>query len=105
MSNLASNPIMSGDGSVVFSDNTGTPITITLPFEHGNFSFGEVTHLQKEVIEFYARDRWYAAREGKDITPEFTFSADLPGLTDATTKSIWDMVRRSEEHTSELQSH
>lgn len=91
----AANPVMPSDGVISFADGAGTPLTATALYEEGNFSGGPFMHLQREMLVFFARDTMYAAREGKQVVPKFTFTADLPGLTNATTKSLWDIVRRT----------
>ena len=55
---LAAVPFVPSDGALVFTDNTGTPLSFTVPYEDGNLSFGTITHNQKAVQEFLHRGRF-----------------------------------------------
>jgi hypothetical protein len=87
---LSNVPFMPRDGTIVIKDSTGTPITLTVSFEDGDFAFDELTEGYADTIVLKDRGVPYAMRKSEGQVPSFTFSAHATDFTDATDKTLMD---------------
>lgn len=85
---LPTNPLIPIDGAIVVSDNTGTPITLTMTYEDGDLNVAGLEQAYMEVQVFEARGVPYAARNVRYKPIEFSFTAHLVGTVDASDASI-----------------
>ncbi|MBM4369803.1 MAG: hypothetical protein FJ102_26570 [Deltaproteobacteria bacterium] len=90
---LANNPVIPADGQLVISDSSGTPLSLTIQYEDGDFQMGEVEPNQKSVQEFRDRGDVYAVREVERTNLEWTFSCHCVGFTDAGAATPLDIAR------------
>jgi hypothetical protein len=61
-------------GSIRLSDGTGTPVTLTLAYDRGDFQVGPwMEDLNEEVI-LQRRGRFLALLRGERVFPEFSFT-------------------------------
>jgi hypothetical protein len=87
---LNSVPIIPRDGQLVISDNSGTPITLTVQYEDGDFSAGSFRQSNMSTQSFRDRGEFYAHRKVQEEEIEFSFSAHATDFTDATEKCLID---------------
>jgi len=80
------------DGSLSIEDGTGSPISMTVQYEEGNFSGDGFTEGQKEVTVYPDRGDFMSLRYTNQTYPTFSFEAYLTDLSDATEKTLWDLV-------------
>lgn len=85
---LPTTPIIPIDGAIVLSDNTGTPITITVAYEDGDLQVSGLEQAYMEVQVIESRGTPYAARNVRYKPIEFSFTAHLVGTVDATDSSL-----------------
>lgn len=62
------------DGTVTFIDGTGTPLTLALPFENGDFSASGLHPSGRAAVPIKARGKLISVRNGEsqDITGSFS---------------------------------
>lgn len=88
---LSNVPFMPRDGTITIQDNTGTPITLTVAFEDGDFAFDELQEGYADTIVLKDRGVPYGMRKSEGQVPAFTFSAHATDFTDATEKTLMDV--------------
>lgn len=70
----SSQPKNNVQGSIRFSDGTGTPVTLTLSYDRGDFQVGPwMEELNEEVI-LQRRGRFLALLRGERVFPEISFT-------------------------------
>jgi hypothetical protein len=87
---LSNVPFMPRDGTITIQDNTGTPLTLTVSFEDGDFAFDELAEGYAETVVLKDRGVPYTMRKSDGQTPSFTFTAHATDFTDATEKTLMD---------------
>lgn len=92
---LFSEAMVPRDGTIEMSDATGSPISITVQYEDGDFQFSALEEGYYTVVVFKDRGVPYSARKTEihDIT--WSFTAHATDFTDATEKTIMDTVRKA----------
>lgn len=83
------------DGSLVLSDATGTPITLTVPFEQGNFTISALKKALRETAAYQSRGVLIGVRHTNRTFPTFSFSAVMSSFTSATSNSLSDAILRN----------
>lgn len=86
------------DGTITFSDGTGTPITGSVIFDEGDFSVTGLLPEQTEYTSYLSRGQpggAYSHRKTNWVAPKFSFSCKMTDLTDATEKLILDACRKT----------
>ena len=78
------------DGSITLSDGTGTPITITVQYENGDFSISGLRQGTTDVNKYLDRGVFFSARKVNQTFPTFSFSSILTDLSDASEKCLVD---------------
>jgi hypothetical protein len=71
---FAAVPIVPTDGQLVISDATGTPLTVTVTYEEGNFSFTGMNQGVMDTVVFMDRGRPYSMRKEKNRPIPFSFT-------------------------------
>lgn len=82
------------DGLIAMEDATGTPISITVQYEEGNFSGSGFSEGDTEVTTYLDRGVLGSVRKTTRTFPTFTFSAHMTDLSDGTEKNLWDAVNK-----------
>lgn len=67
-------------GVMRLSDGTGTPVTLTVPLEQGNYKIGPLKRKLNEAVKYETRGVFRGLGYGKRIYPSLTFSALLGNL-------------------------
>ena len=80
------------NGTITFKDGTGTPLTLTLSLDEGNFSVSGLADRLREVAAYETR----GALRGLSLTtrtyPSISFSSLISEWTDATTGTLMDLI-------------
>ncbi len=82
------------DGQIEIEDATGTPISMTVQYEAGDFSISGLTEGQKEIATYYDRGDLCSVRKTTQTFPTFSFTAHMTDLSDATEKCLLDVVNK-----------
>jgi hypothetical protein len=81
-------------GSLVITDGTTpTPLTLTVPFEQGDFQISGLSAILREVVKHETRGKFTSASYGSRTYPSGSFSCKVTRLTQASTNStIMDFI-------------
>lgn len=81
------------DGTITLSDGTaGTPLSLVIAYEEGNFSLGPLSKDQKEISKYYDRGSLCSARATQDTHPQVSFSAYMVDVHDGTAVTLVDFL-------------
>ena len=69
------------DGSLLIKDSTGTPVSITVQFEEGNFSLSGLQQDLTEVSAYLDRGSLCSLRKTNQVFPTFSFSSYMTHFT------------------------
>lgn len=83
------------DGTILIEDGTGTPISVTVQYEAGDFSISGLNESNTEVTTYLDRGDLGSVRKTSRTFPTFSFSAHMTDLSDATNKTLWDAVNKT----------
>jgi hypothetical protein len=83
------------DGTVVFSDNTGAPLTLPIVYEAGDFSIDNLNEGLVETTAYLDRGEFATLRKTNRVFPSFSFTAHMTDLSDATDKLLYDLARKT----------
>lgn len=83
------------DGSLVISDATGTPITLTVPFEQGNFTLSGMKKALRETVAYQSRGVLSTVRHTGRTFPTGSFSAMMTSFTSASANSLSDAILKN----------
>ena len=83
------------DGTLVFADNTGTPITLPIQYEAGDFSIDNLNEGLVETTAYLDRGEFATLRKTNRVFPSFSFSAHMTDLSDNTDKLLYDLARKT----------
>lgn len=72
---FAGAPIVPTDGTLVISDGAGSPLSVTVTYEDGNFSFTGMNQGVMDTVVFMDRGRPYSIRKEKNRPIPFSFTA------------------------------
>ena len=64
-------------GVVRLSDGTGTPVTLNVPCDQGNFSLSGLSAKLNEVVKIEARGKFKTLARGNRIYPQFSLTSYL----------------------------
>jgi hypothetical protein len=92
---ISSKPKNFRDGTITLSDGSGSPITLTVQYEAGDFSISNVMQSQTEVEMYLDRGSFHNVRKTNFAPATFSFTATMTDLSDATEKCLWDAVNKS----------
>jgi len=93
-------PKVKRDGKIVLSDGTGSPVTLEVAYEDGNFS-ADFPSLQSSLV-VYDRGSLSAVRKQDDQFITASFSANMREFTDATAGSIVDFCNKTNAYSGNL---
>lgn len=83
------------DGSLVISDGTGTPLTLTVPFEQGNFTVSGLKFKLRDTVAYQTRGVLSTVRHTVRNFPSGSFSAMMSSFTSASANSLSDIVLKN----------
>jgi len=83
------------DGTLVFADNTGTPLTLPIQYEAGDFSIDNLNEGLVETTAYLDRGEFATLRKTNRVFPSFSFTAHMTDLSDATDKLLYDLARKT----------
>jgi hypothetical protein len=83
------------DGTLVFADNTGTPITLAIQYEAGDFSIDNLNEGLVETTAYLDRGEFATLRKTNRLFPSFSFSAHMTDLSDNSDKLLYDLARKT----------
>lgn len=83
------------DGTLVFADNTGTPLTLPIVYEAGDFSIDNLNEGLVETTAYLDRGEFATLRKTNRVFPSFSFSAHMTDLSDNTDKLLYDLARKT----------
>lgn len=83
------------DGTIVVSDGTGTPLTVTVQFENGDLSLSGTNQGNYEHTKYLDRGELGSIRKTNRMFPTGSFTCQMTDLSDATDRLIWDIVNKT----------
>jgi hypothetical protein len=83
------------DGTILIEDGTGTPLTVTVQYEAGDFSITGLNQGNVEATTYLDRGELGSVRKTSRTFPTFSFSAHMTDLSDATDKLLYDAVNKT----------
>lgn len=83
------------DGTLVFADNSGTPLTMPIVFEAGDFSIDNLNEGLVDTTAYLDRGEFATLRKTNRVFPSFSFTAHMTDLSDATDKLLYDLARKT----------
>lgn len=83
------------DGTLVFADNTGTPLTMPIVYEAGDFSIDNLNEGLVETTAYLDRGEFATLRKTNRVFPSFSFTAHMTDISDATDKLLYDLARKT----------
>ena len=83
------------DGTLTFTDNTGTPLSLPIVYEAGDFSIDNLNEGLVETTAYLDRGEFATLRKTNRVFPSFSFTAHMTDLSDATDKLLYDLARKT----------
>ena len=83
------------DGTLVFADNTGAPLTLPIVYEAGDFSIDNLNEGLVETTAYLDRGEFATLRKTNRVFPSFSFTAHMTDLSDNTDKLLYDLARKT----------
>ena len=83
------------DGTLTFTDNTGTPLSMAIVYEAGDFSIDNLNEGLVETTAYLDRGEFATLRKTNRVFPSFSFTAHMTDLSDATDKLLYDLARKT----------
>jgi len=85
------------DGTITLASGGGSPITLTVQYENGDFSLTGANSGagSYEITKYLDRGDLGTVRRTNRSFPTGSFSAHLTDLSDATQNTLWDAVNQS----------
>lgn len=83
------------DGTLVFTDNTGTPLSLPIVYEAGDFSIDNLNEGLVETTAYLDRGEFATLRKTNRVFPSFSFTAHMTDLSDGTDKLLYDLARKT----------
>lgn len=80
------------DGTVKFEDGTGTPVTLTVVADQGDFSITGLAQDDREAVPYQSRGVLHSLRQGAKTFPSGSLSIMLADLSDSTDGTIADFI-------------
>lgn len=83
------------NGTISLADSSGTPLTLTVEYEQGNFSISGLSKGLKEIVTYLDRGELGSVRYTNRTFPTFSFTAHMTEFSDATNKTLYDFIMRT----------
>ena len=81
-------------GSIVLNDGTGTPLTLTVRFDNGDFSVGTLQSGLRAIVAYKQRGKTVALRLGDPEYPQLSFSCFVSDLSEPLGGTIQDWIAK-----------
>jgi len=94
-----------GDGSLILSDGTGTPLTLAVRFSNGDVNVGGLTNSLRDVTTIVARQRTIGLRKGAPVYPTVAFSCFISDLGEATAGTIFNWEAKTAPFAARAKTH
>jgi hypothetical protein len=88
------------DGTLTFEDGTGSPITLIVQYEEGNFSLSGLQEGLTEINTYLDRGVLGSVRKTNASFPTFSFNAYLTDISDGTDTTLPDLVMKTGAYAS-----
>lgn len=88
------------DGTLQIEDGTGTPLTMTVSLENGDFSLSGLISGQKETSVYLDRGDFATIRHTNQAFPTVSLTAHMAYLSDGSNGSLVDVVRKTGQFAS-----
>ena len=88
------------DGTLTFEDGTGSPITLVVQYEEGNFSLSGLQEGLTEINTYLDRGVLGSVRKTNASFPTFSFNAYLTDISDGTDTTLPDLVMKTGAYAS-----
>lgn len=83
------------DGTISLASGGGSPVTLTVQYENGDFSLSGVNQSNTEITKYLDRGALGSVRHTSRSFPTGQFSAHLTEISDATNQTLWDAVNKT----------
>jgi len=83
------------DGLITLASGGGSPITLTVQYESGDFSITGANQGNYEYTKYLDRGEMGTVRKTNRSFPTGSFTAQFTDLADATNNTLWDAVNRT----------
>jgi hypothetical protein len=83
------------DGLITVASGGGSPITLTVQYENGDFSLSGSNQGNYEHTKYLDRGELGSIRKTNRSFPTGSFTAHLTDLADATNNTLWDAVNKT----------
>jgi hypothetical protein len=83
------------DGLITLVSGGGSPITLTVQYESGDFSITGANQGNYEYTKYLDRGEMGTVRKTNRSFPTGSFTAQFTDLADATNNTLWDAVNRT----------
>lgn len=80
------------DGSLVIKDGTGTPLSLTVQFENGDFALSGLKAKLRETVAYESRGRFKGLRHTTRTYPTGSFSAHFAEFSEDATGTLGDAI-------------
>ena len=80
------------NGEITISDGTGTPLTLTLTLDEGNFSVSGMGAKLRGLGIYQSRGVTKGVQYTERTYPSGSFSSFIAEWSDTTTGTLWDMI-------------
>lgn len=80
------------NGSIAVEDGTGSPITVTVKFDNGDFSISGLKKKLQETVAYQSRGVLNSVRHTALTFPTFSFTCQMSEFTSATATNIADAI-------------
>lgn len=90
-------------GAIGLADGTGTPVTLSLPYDRGDFSLSGLSHVLNEPVAIERRGKFVSLAHGARRYPQVSFSCIVTSLTQSTgTGTAADFLLQREAYSANV---
>jgi hypothetical protein len=82
-------------GTLTLTDASGTPKTLTVRFDRGDFAFDGVKNGLREAVAVVRRGKLVSLRQGAPVFPTLSFSAFVTDMSETGTGTLFDWVAKT----------
>ena len=79
-------------GSIIVSDGTGTPLTVTTQFDQADFSVSGLKDKLKDTTAYQSRGTLHSVRYTSRVFPTLSFSAMVSEFSETSSGTLIDMI-------------
>ena len=82
-------------GAITLSDGTGTPVTLAVAYDNGDFAISGLTETLREYTKYETRGTFNSAAHTVRKYPTGSFSVKVSQFTDATAGTVLDFLLKT----------